>query len=277
MKTTLNDLPKFGKNATLDDIVFQNKNHEYGAFAIRKGYLSTVNKAFYLGSTLFVIAMGMPTIYAKLYYKDLTPPPILRDLINVNKTPPTTPPVELPPPPPIEKIPDVASSRLLPPEIVTEVDPAEELPPTQEEMVKAPPSDETNVGNPNDIAPVIDETPVKTIEPVEIATVEPEIFIVLEQQASYPGGLPELIKFLGKNLKYPSQAQRANVSGKVFLDFIVDRNGEISNVQVVKGIGFGCDEEAIRVVNAMPRWSPGKQSGRAVKSKFTLPIAFVLE
>ncbi len=103
------------------------------------------------------------------------------------------------------------------------------------------------------------------------------IFTVVEQQPEFPGGMAELGKYLGKNIKYPAAAQKANAQGRVFINFIVTKTGEITDVNLLKGIGFGADEEAIRVVSQMPNWEPGKQSGKAVNVKFNLPINFALE
>jgi protein TonB len=92
----------------------------------------------------------------------------------------------------------------------------------------------------------------------------------------FPGGEIELYKFIRENLKYPSQAQEAGIQGKVILNFVVGRDGKITNIKVVRGIGFGCDEEAIRVLQKMPRWNPGKMGGRSVPVYFTFPITFKL-
>jgi protein TonB len=100
--------------------------------------------------------------------------------------------------------------------------------------------------------------------------------MVVEQQAEYPGGLESMAKFLQKNVKYPAAARRMGIEGSVFVSFVVDKEGKISDPQVVKGISAECDKEAIRVVNLMPPWKPGKQNGRAVKSRFVLPIKFKL-
>ncbi|TAG69001.1 MAG: energy transducer TonB, partial [Runella slithyformis] len=86
-----------------------------------------------------------------------------------------------------------------------------------------------------------------------------------------------MMSYLGKNIKYPAAASRANVSGKVYLTFVVNTDGSIQDVQTLKGLGFGCDEEAQRVIRSMPKWKPGKQSGRSVRVKFNLPVSFVLE
>ena len=82
---------------------------------------------------------------------------------------------------------------------------------------------------------------------------------------------------MSKTLRYPRSAASAGVSGRVFVSFVVNTDGSLTDVAVLKGIGFGCDEEALRVVRQMPRWKPGKQSGRAVRVKYNLPISFALE
>ena len=108
-------------------------------------------------------------------------------------------------------------------------------------------------------------------------SIDGPIFTVVEQQPEFPGGMAELGQYLAQSIKYPAAAQRANVSGRVFLSFIVTKNGEITDVNILKGIGFGADEEAIRVTAQMPRWIPGKQNGRAVNVKYNLPINFSLD
>lgn len=107
--------------------------------------------------------------------------------------------------------------------------------------------------------------------------VDGEIFTVVENQPEFPGGMKELGAYLEKNLHYPESAQKVNAEGRVFVSFIVTKTGEISDVNILKGIGFGADEEAIRVVQNMPRWKPGSQSGQPVNVKYNLPIAFELE
>lgn len=102
------------------------------------------------------------------------------------------------------------------------------------------------------------------------------VFVTVEQIPEFPGGLPGLADFLGANLRYPREARRANVTGRVFAAFVVGSDGMIRDVQISKGIGYGCDEEVVRVVKLMPRWKPGIQDGRAVPVRFSLPINFTL-
>ncbi len=107
--------------------------------------------------------------------------------------------------------------------------------------------------------------------------VEGEVFTVVEQQPEFKGGMAALGQYLQSNLKYPAAARKANVQGRVFVRFIVTKTGEITNVEILKGIGFGADEEAIRVVQNMPRWKPAMQSGKLVNVQFNLPINFQLD
>lgn len=105
---------------------------------------------------------------------------------------------------------------------------------------------------------------------------ETELILILEKEASFPGGPNAWMSYLRKNIKYPKHASRAGIEGRVFLQFTVDTNGTLSDIQVIRGIGGGCDEEAIRVLKNSPNWNPGKQRGRPVKSRRTIAIVFKL-
>lgn len=115
----------------------------------------------------------------------------------------------------------------------------------------------------------IDEGPAE--EKVE------EIFLVVEDKPEPIGGLAAFYDFLGQNIDYPEQARRVGISGRVFVEFVVEKDGSITRAHVVKGIGGGCDEEAVRVVNMAPKWKPGMQRGRPVKVRMTVPVFFKLE
>lgn len=103
-----------------------------------------------------------------------------------------------------------------------------------------------------------------------------EIFLVVEQTAVPNGGLEGFYKYVNSVIKYPAQARRMNIEGRVFVEFVIDKTGLITDVVAVKGIGAGCDEEAIRVVKNSPPWLPGKQRGKPVKQRMVLPITFKL-
>lgn len=105
---------------------------------------------------------------------------------------------------------------------------------------------------------------------------EEEIFVFVEEYPSYPGGEDALYKYLYDNIKYPDVARDNNITGTVIIRFVVEKDGSITKAAVAREIGGGCGKEALRVVNAMPKWKPGKQSGKAVRTEFTLPVQFQL-
>ncbi len=104
-----------------------------------------------------------------------------------------------------------------------------------------------------------------------------EPFAFVEQMPSYKGGNDELLGFFAKNIRYPEIAKRAGIEGKVMVEFVVDKQGKVRNARVLKGIGAGCDEEALRVTGMMKNWIPGRQSGKPVNVKMVIPIHFRLQ
>lgn len=111
----------------------------------------------------------------------------------------------------------------------------------------------------------------------EEEVVEEKIFIVVEDQPSFPGGDAARMKYLGKNIEYPQLARESGIQGTVFVTFVVEKDGHVTDVRILRGIGGGCDEEAVRVVKNMPNWSPGKQRGKPVRVQFNMPIRFALQ
>lgn len=106
---------------------------------------------------------------------------------------------------------------------------------------------------------------------------EQKIFTVVENDPEFPGGMEALYKYLGENIKYPQLARDNGITGKVYVTFVVERDGSIANPKILRDIGGGCGAEAIRVVKAMPKWTPGKQRGKAVRVQFNLPVNFNLK
>lgn len=107
--------------------------------------------------------------------------------------------------------------------------------------------------------------------------IEENVFLRVEDPPKFVGGQEALSHFIKQHLTYPEEARKVQVSGKVELQFIVEKDGTITHVEVSWSLGKGCDEEALRVMKLMPKWKPGKQSGRAVRVRFTMPIVFALE
>jgi protein TonB len=111
----------------------------------------------------------------------------------------------------------------------------------------------------------------------EEEVVEAEIFTVVESMPEFPGGQAKMMEFIAQNIKYPAMARESGIQGRVFVNFVVEPDGSVSNVKVLRGIGGGCDEEAVRVVKSMPNWTPGRQRGKAVRVSFNLPVRFTLQ
>ena len=123
------------------------------------------------------------------------------------------------------------------------------------------------------------ETEVEEYIPVEMEADEIQedyIFRVVESMPKFPGGPGAMNRYLGKNIEYPQMARESGINGRVFVTFVVETDGRVTDIKVLRGIGGGCDEEAVRVVKNMPKWDPGKQRGKPVRVSFNLPVKFTL-
>lgn len=262
---------------SLNDIVFENRNKLYGAYDLRKGYGQTIQRSVIIGSTLFLLMVMLPNLYARL-----VPEPKADDIIFVVEAAPAD--IKLEPvakpvaPPPVE--PAVKTIRSVIPVVLPDDQvPIENIPPTTADLANAQPAEKTVEGL-NDVDIIAPPVAVMPSVKAAVAGIEPkkeETLLFSEQAPQYSGGTEAMGEFLRKHLKYPRQAAQAGIQGKVFVAFTVGSDGKVDNVSAMKGIGFGCDEEAVRVVKLMQNWLPGKQSGVPVKVRFTLPIAFQLD
>jgi periplasmic protein TonB len=274
------DVSKLEK-ASLDDIVFLGRNKAYGAYLLRKIYDKHVNIAAVIAISLFGLFISIPLI-TKLIGGDeeaivmndrvvtevelAQPPPI-----DEAAPPPPPPPPDLPPPPP----PVRAQVKFTPPVVKRDQDVTkEEEVPDIEVLAEIDAGIKTVEGVKN--APM-DLGDIDGTSNVVAAAVEEKPYEYVEQMPEFPGGESEMLKYLGRNIKYPAAAQRAGVEGIVVLSFVVSRTGEISDITVIKNLGAGTDEEAVRVVKTMPKWTPGKQNGRAVPVRYTLPVRYTIK
>ena len=114
-------------------------------------------------------------------------------------------------------------------------------------------------------------------EVVEEEVVEQEIFQIVEEMPAFPGGEGKLLEYVATHIKYPQIARETGIQGRVFVGFVVEPDGSISNVKLLRGIGGGCDEEAMRVIKSLPKWKPGKQRGKAVRVSYQIPVLFKLQ
>ena len=122
------------------------------------------------------------------------------------------------------------------------------------------------------------DTKMEVIEVQEEVVDEPEIFTIVEEMPEFPGGGESaLLKYLSGNIKYPPLARENNIQGTVYVTFEIDKSGKVKDVKILRGIGGGCDEEALRVVSRMPQWKPGKQRGKPVRVQYNLPVRFTLK
>ncbi len=167
-------------------------------------------------------------------------------------------------PPPAAEAPQVA-------EILDIVEDDEEI---EEEEIQS--SEDTGEATAGPSSPVAGPVMAGPIGPVQEASDEGEIFQVVEEMPSFPGGMDKLLEWIYDNIKYPSIAQENQIQGRVIVEFVVNKDGSIVDPKVIRSIDKSLDNEAMRVIKAMPKWSPGKQRGKPVRVKYTLPVMFKL-
>jgi len=257
------------------DVVFAGRNQAYGAYRLRQGADSDTTKALFIGVILFVLAISTPLILKFIKSDDASadndriietevvlsePPPV------DEAAPPPPPPVE-PPPPRVDQV------RMPPPVVVKAEEVRDEEPPTVEELKKADPGPKTIAGDPT--AAIRIDMPVgegpKDQEVTEQGDAN-QIFTSVEVAPAPQGGMEEFYKFVGKNYNYPAQAQEQGVSGRVLLQFVVEKDGSLTDIKVLRDLKYGTGEEAVRMLKKAPKWKPGIQNGRPVRVQFTLPI-----
>jgi protein TonB len=250
-----------------EDIVFERRNKDYGAYVLRTVYTKNVIKGVLITIAIVALIFYAPDIIALFKGEEVVEKAPPRKLVYTELSAP--PPIDKPkPPPPQVQLPKLQKViKFVPPKVVKE-EVVEEVP-TIEEIKQ------------NEVAAVEVEGPTEVVfeEPVEEVVVEEEedkIFTVVEQQPEFQGGYEAMMNFIKKNMRYPASARRMGVDGTVYVSFVVSKDGSISEVKTIRGISADCDKEAMRVVSMMPPWKPGKQNGKPVFVRFVLPIKFKL-
>ncbi|AHJ95949.1 energy transducer TonB [Hymenobacter swuensis] len=265
---------------SLDDMVFEGRNKAYGAYVLRKVYGQHVAKAVAISIALAVVLIAIPVLVQRIWPAVVVVPPIVPSgpFVDIMPPPAITPPaaVDVAPATPTVVVRPVTiiPTRIAPDDQVKDV-PKEDA--ITQPVVDGPVvvGDIPKVGNGSVAAvtgPVGNDTATKPAAP---SVTQP--FVHVEQMPEFIGGNAALIKYLQKQLRYPAQALRASVEGKVFMSFTVNTDGTINDVTVLKGLGYGTDEEASRVIRQMPAWKPGYQNNHAVPVRYTLPITFKYE
>ena len=265
------------------DLVFEGRNKEYGAYVLRKDTGKRNLKSMLI--VFAVIIAIMAAVAAKVAIENAFPKKVAMETdVELSKLAQKKEakvekkaPVKVEEQKVVEKV--KSSVKFTPPVIKkdSEVKPEEELK-SQEDLNK------TNTAIGSFDVKGNDEAGGEVLKAKEvIAQPEPpkeeetKVFDVVEVMPSFPGGQAALFEWLSKNIKYPVVAEENGVQGRVIVTFVVERNGSITDVQVVKSVDPSLDKEAVRVVKAMPHWIPGKQNGSAVRVKFTVPVTFRLQ
>ncbi|MRR21867.1 energy transducer TonB [bacterium] len=246
-----------------DDIIFRDRNREYGAYDLRRRYGSTMSVSLIAG--LLTGASFFLVPYFTSDPVDYLPGKIINVVAEPDPsllTPP--PPPEAPEPP--KALPEALNNlRLLPPEVVVD---------GQETGEGLLPSDLLNQEVTDGEA--TDEIPPDLTTPDPVALVEPEPYVIVQEMPSFPGGKEELMRYIVENVVYPPDAVDNRIQGTVLLRFVVSSSGEVTRVEVTRRVNPLLDEEALRVISGMPRWKPGKQDGNPVPVWFSVPVVFVI-
>jgi protein TonB len=250
---------------SMDDLVFANRNKEYGAYVLRKKYSKYVLLSFLIALFILAGAMAKP-IYDAYMLKGKRNQSIEKDvtleMANLNQDDAPPPPPPPPPPPAIEQV-----VRFAAPEVVEEVKIDQGLA-SMDDMAE----------DADDIAPPDQIQLVEEKETVIDKGPEEEGVWFVEENASFKGGdIKSFSTWVAEHVQYPVEASEAGIFGKVIVQFSVDREGRVVDVKVIRSVYPALDAEAVRVIKDSPKWKPAKQSGNAVKQNFTIPIVFNLQ
>lgn len=253
------DVPSF------DDIVFESRNKEYGAYTLRKRYNRNVMISLLIGTIIIATTIITPYLNAKAAENAAkrAERQVEIKMENLDQPNETVAPPPPPPPPPADV---VQQAKYVPPVVVDSVKP--------EDNVQLMTADEAQIE-------VKDEEVVEIVEEVkeEVQEEDPEAtpFVVVEEMPMYPGGDIELLKYIAEHTQYPEIAKENNIQGRVIVRFCVTSKGGVSQVSILKGVDPELDAEAITVVNSLPAFKPGKQGGKPVPVWYMVPITFTLK
>jgi protein TonB len=248
-----------------DDIVFEVRNKEYGAYKLRKRYNRNVSIALLIGILILATAIITPYLNAKASENrsKRAERQVVVKMENLDQPNQQVAPPPPPPPPPTDV---VQQQRYVPPQVVDSIKPED-----VKQLMTADQA-QTEVTN-KEVVEVVQQ--VK--EEVQEAEAEQTPFVVVEEMPMFPGGDPALLAYIAANTQYPEIAKENNIQGKVIVRFCVTSKGGVNQVSVLKGVDPELDKEAIRVVTTLPTFKPGKQGGKPVPVWYMVPIAFTLK
>jgi periplasmic protein TonB len=266
-------------NADILDIIFEDRNKEYGAYDLRKTYNRRLITAL-LGTGAVILLLFTGYFLSNINGGSKKAPPVVQDvqLEEVKEDKKNEPP---PPPPPKIEPPKVEMAKFTPPKIVKDEEvKQDEKPPEQEKL------DETKIGTVNQegvkdegiTAPPVNDAGKGVVEAPKETEDYDKTFTKVEIESTYPGGMAAWQRYLNKNLHYPDEAMSTEIQGSVIVQFIVDKEGNVSDVEAISGPEQGgLREEAVRVIKKSGKWTPAIQNGRQVKSYKKQPVGFKLD
>jgi protein TonB len=258
------------------NVIFKGRNQAYGAYELRKENPKNTNKALIIAVVAFVVLLASPTIYnviigfiPKADQKVKTTDVVLLPPPPIDQTKPPPPPPKEPPKPKVDQV------RFPPPIVKPDNEVREKDPPTDKQLEVADPGPKEQKGDPN--------AQIRVDEPVGNADVQAvtedtgnQVFTAVEVEPVPKGGLEAFYKFLGDKIKYPSAAKEAGTQGRVILQFVVEKDGSLTDIKVMREPGNGLGDEATRVLKLAPKWTPGIQNGKPVRVQYTIPVNFSL-
>ena len=262
------------------DLVFEGRNKAYGAYQLRKntGVRNVWSIIIMVAlAALLGIIIGVNAIIEANSKEEISAEVELSQIAKKEVKVEKKAPVKIEEAKPVEKV--KSSVKFVPPVIKkdSEVKPEEELK-SQDDLNKS----KTAIGSfdvkgNDDAAGEVLKAKEVIAQPEPPKEEETKVFDIVEQMPSFPGGQAALMSYLSNNIKYPQIAMENGVQGRVVCTFVVERDGSITDIRVVRGVDPSLDKEAIRVLKAMPHWIPGKQNGSAVRVKYTVPVTFKLQ
>jgi protein TonB len=254
------------------EIVFEGRNKIYGAYELRKSNRKTTIKALIFGAVIFVLAVSMPLILS-LLPDSKEDDDVVRDIkITAIKLPPKKeePKKFLPPPPPPP--PKVDQVKFVKP-VVAKAEEVVEEPPKIEEIKEKKLGGETIKGDPDAVLTV---APVGNGPKGQVVEEDNNVYNTagIEVKPEFPGGMDKFYAYVGKNYRLPDEG---GLKGKVYVTFVVEKDGSLTDIKVLRDIGYGTGKEAIRLLSKCPKWNPGVQNGKPVRVLYSLPISIVTQ
>lgn len=261
------------------DVVFAGRNKAYGAYDLRTISPKYTSRALLLGILVFVGLITSPMIIKAIRGDQVEEAPAVIETEVVLSEPPPVNEEAPPPPPPVEPPPPrVDQVRMPPMKVVPAEQVRDEEPPTVEQLKKADPGPKTIAGDPT--ADIRIDMPVGE-GPKDAQVTEEGSGIVdfnaVEVQPTFPGGMAAFYKWVGQNYNYPQMAKEQGVSGSIHVSFVVERDGSLTDIKVLRDLKYGTGEEAMRMLKNSPKWKPGIQNGRPVRVSYSLPIKLNLQ